>query len=226
MKIDEAVARLERKLPLRRNQLRLDPAVRQLHRRILRHYLEHGQAPGAGDLGDAPGWRQAVDRLAAQQVIVLDAAGGIGGAYPFSGDARGFRVITRYAAVEAMCAFDALAVSSMFGLPTRIESRCRLTGQAIVIEQDGEEIRVCEPAAPVFAAIDWQAADGAASCAATLCLEMCFIVGEARMQAWCAAGRERKTFRLDEAHAVITAVFLPLMAASREAGAAAIHSGA
>jgi hypothetical protein len=210
-RIENAVARLERNLPIRRNQARLCGSLRRLHQWILRHYLEHGVAPSAGDFGDAENWWSGVERLAAEHIILLDDTGAITGAYPFVGEAREFRVTTGHGPVDAMCAFDALAVSSMFGVPARIESRCRLSGQAIEIEQDGSDIRVIEPRAPVFAAIDWQAAAGASSCSATLCMEMMFIVGEARAVGWCAGGGEREYFDLAEAHAVIAAIFLPLM---------------
>jgi hypothetical protein len=111
-----------------------------------------------------------------------------------------------------MCAFDALAVSSMFSMPTLIESSCRLSGQAIMIEQDRADIRVNAPAEPVFAAIGWNAAAGASSCSATLCTEMIFIAGEERAATWCSEDSDnRELFDLPEAHALITTVFVPLM---------------
>ena len=210
-KVESAAARLERNLPIRHNQARLAAPLRLLHQQILRHYLEHGIAPAAGDLGDARDSRAGLERLAAEHIIVLDEAGAITGAYPFVGAARGFRVVTSRGPVEAMCAFDALAVSSMFGVPTLIESRCRLSGQVILIAQDGADIRVVEPSAPVLAAIDWQAAAGASSCSATLCMEMMFIVGAGRAADWCAGGSGREYFDLAEANAIIAAVFVPLM---------------
>lgn len=143
---------------------------------------------------------------------MLDDAGAITGAYPFVNEAREFRVITSYGPANAMCAFDAFAVSSMFALPTLIESSCRLSGQAILIEQDGTEIRVVEPAEPVFAAIDWNAAAGASSCSATLCTAMIFITGEERAQNWRSEDSDnRELFDLREAHAFIATVFVPMM---------------
>ena len=211
-KIENAVERLERNLPIRHNQTRLPESLRQLHRWILRYFLENGVAPGAGDLGDVDDWQGGIDRLAAEHIIVVDDRSAITGAYPFSNEAREFRVITNYGAVNAMCAFDALAVSSMFAIPTLIESCCRLSGQAIMIEQDRADIRVSAPAEPVFAAIDWDAAVGASSCSATLCAEMIFIAGEERMTNWCSEDSDnRELFDLPEAHALITTVFVPLM---------------
>jgi len=211
-KIDRAVQRLEARLPIRQRQSRLDEPLRQLHQRILRHYLERGTAPKATDLGNPGDWCEQLDRLATDGIIVLDTAGAIVGAYPFTSEPREFRVTTRYGTVDAMCAFDALAVSSMFELPVSIESRCRLSGQAITIEQDRGEIRVTRPAAPLFAAIAWNAASAAGSCSATLCCEMFFIAGEKAAQDWRDEGPDdREMFDPAEAHALITAVFLPLM---------------
>ena len=211
-KIASAVARLERNLPIRYNQTRRPEPLRRLHRRILRHYLEHGAAPVAADFADVEDWQAGIERLASEHIIVLDDHGAIGGAYPFVDAARDFRVTTDFGAVNAMCAFDALAVSSMFELPVRIDSHCRLSAQTIVIEQQGAQLRVVEPAQPVLAAIDWQGAVGASRCAATLCLEMMFIAGDGRAADWCAAGAgSREIFTLPEAHALIAAVFVPMI---------------
>lgn len=212
VKINSAVERLERNLPIRHNQLRLGEPLRRLHRRILRHYLERGKAPVDGGPGEIGDWQGGIDLLAAEQIIVVDETGSIVGAYPFVGEAREFRVVSRFGAVNAMCAFDALAVSSMFEIPTRIESRCRLSGRAIAIEQDDADIRVVEPDEPVFAAIDWNAAGGAGSCAVNLCTEMMLIAGEASAAEWCGEDADRREiFTLQQAHAIIVQIFVPLM---------------
>ena len=212
LKIDAAPQKLEANLPLMRSQAALPVPLRRLHQSILRHFLETGAAPARADLpGDDTD--AAINRLADEKIVVVDAGGKITGAYPFVDEAREFRVVSEHGAVHAMCAFDALAVSSMFDLPLRIESRCRLCGDAISIEQYREKIRVLQPAAPVYAAINWNARDSAASCSASLCTEMMFIAGEDRAAAWRdAAPGERELFTLDEAHAFISAVFVPLMA--------------
>ncbi len=211
-KIEAAVERLEANLPLRGNQLRLPPELRRLHQAVLRFYLGAGRAPAAGDVEYGGDWRAAVTRLAADGIVVTDSGGRITGAYPFVSEARDFRVLSEAGAAYAMCAFDALAVSSMFGLPTRIESRCRLSGRGILIEQIGSDSKVIEPDAAVFAAIDWNARDAAASCAATLCTEMVFIAGEAAARDWAGEDpRNRELFTLGEAHAFISRVFVPLM---------------
>jgi hypothetical protein len=211
-KIENAVERLERNLPIRHNQTRLPESLRQLHQWILRYFLENGAAPSAADMADVDDWQGGVDRLAAEHIIVVDDKGAITGAYPFINEAREFRVITNYGAVNAMCAFDALAVSSMFTMPTLIESHCHLSEQPIMIKQDRADIQVSAPAEPVFAAIDWNAVASASSCSATLCTEMTFIAGQVRAANWCSEDSDnRELFDLPEAHAFITTVFVPLM---------------
>jgi hypothetical protein len=211
-KIDRAVERLERNLPLRHNQMNLPQPLRRLHQSILRHYLEHGIAPRADELDYAGDCQSAIAKLGAEKVIVLDSCGAITGAYPFVDERREFRVISKHGSVNAMCAFDALAVSSMFSLPTRIESRCRISGRGIAIEQDDAEIRVIAPDVEVFAAINWGARDAARSCSASLCTEMMFIAGGDNAADWrdrCHG--ERELFTLGEAQRMITEVFIPLM---------------
>ncbi len=211
-KITSAVGKLEKNLPLRHNQARLPADLRRFHQCILRHYLESGLAPGQGDIDFTGGWAHGIDRLAAQNIIVLDQAGNIAGAYPFTSEAREFRVVSKFGAVNAMCAFDALAVSSMFDIPTRIESRCRISSREIAIDQDGAESRVIEPEVTVLAAIDWHAGDNTRSCSTSLCTEMMFIAGETDAQTWFSQdAANRELFSLAEAHRFITMVFVPLM---------------
>ncbi len=212
LKVAKAVERLEKNLPLRHNQGLLPPELRQLHQSILRFYLKHGKAPGMIDYDNVKAWKSGVDRLASERIIVLDQSGNIIGAYPFVSEDREFRVISEHGTVNAMCAFDALAISSMFNLPTRIESRCRLSAQNILIHQNAAELAIIEPDSPLFAAINWDATDSVKSCSASLCTEMMFIAGESNARQW--QGEDpvnRELFNLDEAHALICAVFMPLM---------------
>lgn len=216
MKITNAVARLEQNLPLRGNQQRLPGYLRRFHQSILRYFLESGKAPAEGDIDFSGNWEQAIVRLATEKIILLDRSGAIAGAYPFAGEARDFRVTSEHGEVRAMCAFDALAVSSMFALPTRIESRCRISGCQIVIEQNDTELHVIKPDMPVFGAIDWDARDSTMSCSDALCSEMFFIAGAENAANWLDENpNSRELFSLGEAHEFIATVFLPLMAAGQ-----------
>ena len=122
IQIESAVKRLEQNLPLRYNQVRLPQELRQLHQSILWFYFRNGRAPRADDFPDVKEWADCLARLAEQKIILLDVSGVITGAYPFVDRARGFSVTSKYGTVQAMCAFDALAISGMFAMQTQIES--------------------------------------------------------------------------------------------------------
>ena len=92
------------------------------------------------------------------------------------------------------------------------KSHCHVSNKDIAIEQNDDDISVIEPQEPVVAAINWAAAAGASSCSATLCCEMIFIAGEDNATGWQSENRDgRELFELSEAHAFISAVFVPLM---------------
>lgn len=212
IRIERAVQRRERNLPLRRNQLRLPQSSRQLHQSILRHYLKNRRAPAADEIEFAGCLKSALQRLAADNIILLDRSGLIAGAYACVDEAREFRVVSAFGGVNAICAFDALAISSRFALPTRIESCCRITACPIVIEQDDDALRLIEPELTVFGAIDWNAGDSGRSCAASLVTEMMFIAGDRSGASWRdEAPATRELISLDEAQTFISAVFMPLM---------------
>lgn len=211
-KIDNAVKRLEQNLPLRYNQVRLPRYLRRLHQSILWFYFKHGRAPRADDFPDEDQWADALARLAEQNIILVDACGFITGAYPLVEKPRGFSVISKYGAVQAMCAFDALAISGMFREQTRIESHCRRSDCKIIIEQDAESLRLIKTDQQVFAAIDWNARDSRSSCADSLCTEMMFIAGEDEADNWQKENRSaRELFNLNTAKEMINRIFLPLM---------------
>ena len=219
IKIAEAVARLEHNLPLSRNQRLLPEPLRRLHQSILRHYLENGRAPALSEIDFAGELESAIQRLVAEKLIVLGPSGAISGAYPFVDEAREFKVVSDFGAVHAMCAFDALAVSGMFALPTRIESRCRISECSILIEQNGANLQIIEPGTTVFGAIDWDARDSAQSCSASLCTAMMFIAGNDNAVTWRNKNpASRELFTLEQAHVFISAVFLPLMRCGDSSG--------
>jgi len=206
--IEMALQRLRAILPIEAGQRQLCRSLRSTHQLLLCFFLEQGRAPVAGDLPGERNWPETLRRLDAAGLIVLD-AGGIDSAYPFSARDRGYHVTSAYCQTEAVCAFDALAISSMFRLPTRIDATCRLGGEPIRIRQNGNEL---EADRNIVAAIDWSAADGDKSCAASLCTEMLFIGDESRATAWQAEQpSQRQLFTLQQAHGFISAFFLPLV---------------
>jgi len=207
--IETALQRLRAILPLEAGQNQLPESLRLTHLLILRFFLEEGCAPTSGDITGDLEWSATLQQLETAGLIVLD-AGCIAIAYPFSAGDRGYRVTSAYGRVEAVCAFDALAIGSMFSLPTRIDSHCQLSGEAITIQQNGQDF---ETELNVIAAIDWSAADSGKSCAASLCTEMLFIGNQSLADAWRAeSSSQRELFTLQQAQRFICAFFLPLVA--------------
>ena len=107
-------------------QERLPGRLRDLHRAVLRRFLETGSPPtarwvrqAAADAGlDA----SAVDELAAADAVHM-ANGAVAVAYPFSGTPTPHRVqLDGLPAVYAMCAIDALGLPAMAGRDGQITS--------------------------------------------------------------------------------------------------------
>ena len=203
-----ALKQLRTILPLAAGQNQLCAARRFTHLDILHFFLKQGRAPTHDDIPSELEWIAALQQLEAAGLIVLD-SGSISIAYPFSAGDRGYHVTSVHGQVEAVCAFDALAISSMFRLPTRIDATCRLSEKAITIQQDGKKL---ETDSTVIAAIDWSAADNSQSCSASLCTEMLFIGNQVLADKWQAEHpAQRQLFTLQEAHSFISEFFLPLV---------------
>src|SRR6266567_7821242 len=107
-------------------QQRLPGPLRELHRAVLRRFLEAGAPPtvrwlrqAAADAGlDA----STVDELAAADAVHV-ANGVVAVAYPFSGTPTPHRVaLDGLPAVYAMCAIDALGLPAMTGRDGQITS--------------------------------------------------------------------------------------------------------
>src|SRR5215469_7060999 len=100
-------------------QERLPGPLRDLHRAVLRRFLETGTPPTARwlrqDAADAGLDASAVDELAAADAVHL-VNGVVAVAYPFSGTPTPHRVeLDGLPAVYAMCAIDALGLPAMTG---------------------------------------------------------------------------------------------------------------
>lgn len=211
-KVAAAIEKLEDNLPIRTNQLALDPGLRELHQRILQHYLRHGYGPAINSDGFRNDSADGFAELARQKIIIINAVGDVVGAYPFVTESRRHQVLTSYGQVSAMCAFDALAISSMFDVETEIHSSCQVSNVPVLIRQMGNSITVGSPDDELVAAVNWKAMSRSQSCSDSLCLEMMFIAGRDRASKWVndeAPGRE--LFSLQQAHTVISEIFVPLM---------------
>jgi mercuric reductase len=212
-KVDKALARLIEVLPLKEKQLRCGPEVRDLHRRVLRSFVERGTILSRSEMAEVVA---DIDRAAAvlknNDMVVFACGGEPIGAYPFTMEEREHKVRVGGYTVNAMCALDALAVSPMFGLKTEISSKCRATGAPVFIKQDGLAIENPDQVGDLRFGIVWGAASSCSCCADSLCMEMMFLHDGRVAGEWLAADPgNREVFTLPEAVDFGARFFVPLM---------------
>ncbi|MDH6193382.1 hypothetical protein M2272_000003 [Mycobacterium frederiksbergense] len=121
---------------------RLPPAVRELHRAVLRGFRDHGQGhrddlrPTAAALG--VDLDDALHQLRSADLVHIGPDGQIEIAYPFSGRATGHTVhLTGHLPVAAMCAIDALGIPLMTGADGIIDSADPDTGAPVRVQRRG-----------------------------------------------------------------------------------------
>ena len=212
-KVSEAVAHLNKILPLKANQQALSEEVRQLYRDILYSYIDIGRSLSRAEIAlrteDAG---QAIATLQQNDLVVFDKAGEPIGAYPFTMEKREHKLVVNGHVVHSMCALDSLAVSAMYDLELEINSVCHLSGLPVVIRQKGRNVLNTDEVHDVYFAINWNAASSSACCADSLCTEMIFIKGKVAANDWCnQAAEHREIFALDEAVEFAAGFFLPLL---------------
>lgn len=195
----------------------LGAAGDKVHRAVLRSYAASGRAPSALKIADATG--MALQEVAASLVslagcdlVVLDSAGGVVGAYPFTCHPGEHLVETGGITIGAMCAIDALGIGAMLGQPAIVRSACRYCGHPLVVElsDKGRELHRVDPAGIAI----WSGLGYAAGCAASsLCTGQVFFCNTAHREAWCAdrsGGRDGIRLSLAEALVVGRAIFEPM----------------
>lgn len=99
--------------------------------------LRTGRAPAAADLGD----RDALQRLAAGRVLVLDDAGEILMAPPFSAVPTPFLVHTPRMRAFGNCIWDALGIAAMAKSDARIETSCGDCGAVMQVGVENGAVR-------------------------------------------------------------------------------------
>ncbi len=113
------------------------PAARRVHRAILAAFATTGHAPDRAALSaavDGGDLSVLLAELHEHDVVRLDDAGGVRGAYPFSGIPTAHAVaIDGGPSVYAMCAIDALGVADMLCRDVTITSADPGTGDAITV---------------------------------------------------------------------------------------------
>lgn len=133
--------------------------LRALQQAVLRSFAATGTPPSAELLAKAAApfgvtAPEVVAELARQDFLVLDEAGQICGAYPFSAVATPHRVrIGGRVEVHAMCAIDALGIPPMLAADAVITSADPMSGAPVIIAVTGGRAVWEPPGAVVFSAV-------------------------------------------------------------------------
>ena len=164
-----------------------DPAADRVRVALLQFYVEKGRAPHAGMLAERTGLgetalRPLLEELRRRDLVVLD-GNNITGAYPFTDDDAGYRVILDGRVLNAMCAVDALGIAAMTDRDIAIASRCRYCSAPIRIStrDNGQGLSHVEPRTSVM----WQSVRYEGACAASsLCATTAFFCSDEHLAAW------------------------------------------
>jgi alkylmercury lyase len=125
-------------IPTQRAQL--STQGRELHRGILRAFVDNGRPPGPEELRDmaeSAGFDAGpvLRELAELDLVHLDGGGAVRVAYPFSGYETGIRVtLDGGPRVHSMCAVDAVGIPPMTGRDAVITATDPHTGEPIEVE--------------------------------------------------------------------------------------------
>ncbi len=211
-KIDKALNRLKRILPLHENQRKMSAAGIKLQQAAMRGFVDDGKIPSRQRmLAMVGGDEGVIEELKASDTVVFNNKGEPIGAYPFTSGARVHRVTVNGHTVYAMCALDALSVHPMYQMPVEIDSACAVTGEHIhLIQNRGELVDSDSNRANV--GINWNAASSSCCCADSLCTEMLFLKDKQTAEEWLSEDNEgREIFTLDEAVSFGSRFFAPLV---------------
>lgn len=116
-----------------------------VRRAIYRALAERGVAPTWAEVAretglDAGMVRESAARLAEAHLLVLDAAGELRMAMPFSAVPTAFRVRSEERAWWANCAWDALGIAAATGRDVKITTDCPDCGSPLVLGVTGGEL--------------------------------------------------------------------------------------
>jgi hypothetical protein len=120
----------------------MDESDLQLRNRIYAQLVELGRAPSRAELGDDAGLR----RLHDAHALVLDGAGEIRMANPFSAVPTSYRVEAGGRSWYANCAWDAFGIPAALHVDGHVSTECADCGEAIEVDLQGKP----EPADLVF----------------------------------------------------------------------------
>ena len=215
--VSTALKRLDSILPLVAGLKSLGSDDAVLYCKLLNSYVQQGRTLTRDEVAElVSNADQALANIADKKLIVIDAEGNPAGAYPFTSEEREHKVLVNSVTVHCMCALDALSVSTMFNMPTVIDSQCRVTGVQIHLEQNGTSFS--DGTLDAWFGINWGAATTDIVCAESLCMEMMFLANESVARDWLAESPDtREIFDLPSAVEFAAGFFVPLAENCRQA---------
>jgi Alkylmercury lyase len=202
---------------VRRKLSELGASQERVWRTVLRLYAQGGTAPTTGQIADASSLApdritDLLRRLAARDLVVLNLAGQVVGAYPFTDRETEHRVQAGNTLVRAMCAIDALGIGAMLGVDTDIHTSCRhcRRGIEIATNDGGTTLAGFSPEQAVV----WSGSYHDGCAADSLCTVQAFFCSERHLRTWRSAARHGADgilLTLDEALQVGRAIFEPIL---------------
>ncbi len=213
MKVQNAVSRLQKILPIKEMLDAMEINSATIYLAVVNGFYEKGRAPTITELeeGNASA-RQLIAELGKQDMLTLDDQGEVKGCYPFTMEKRVHRILINGFEIHAMCAMDALAPSSMFETSSVIESECAVTTEPVRIELSDQTIVNKNEVADVHFGMNWMAASSCCSCADSMYTEMLFLKDKETDEKWLNDDAEnREIFTLAEAVEFATGFFKPMM---------------
>ncbi|MCW6003588.1 alkylmercury lyase family protein [Micromonospora sp. CPCC 205371] len=197
-----------------RRAARLPDGLREVHRAILMHFATTGIAPDgtaistfAAAVGVDPA--AAIDALAAEDLVAVDAGGRLVAAYPFSPTPTSHMVVLGVVRVYAMCAIDALGMPYMLDTDAVITSTDPHTGQPVHVTVTDRSAAWRPAEAVVVYAANAAGGRSVDSCCSTIN----FFTSAGSAQAWIAAHPALTATVLDLGQAVTLGrdIFEPLL---------------
>jgi len=211
-KVITAVDHLNKILPLAERQKKLSNELANVHRMILKSYVDLGRTLNRDEIAKhVEDIDEAINTLRSNDMVVFDSNDEPVGAYPFTMERREHVIRVNEHTIHSMCALDALAISPMYNVKTHIDSKCHVTGDNISIDQLDQEVLNKNENEEVHFGLNWNSAANNC-CATSLCTEMIFLKDKKIADAWFTEDKEnREIFTLDEAIEFSTRFFKPLV---------------
>jgi mercuric reductase len=180
---------------------------------VVESLIERGRPPERDEIAARIGAADVdtvLRRLQAADLVVLSEDGRcVVGAYQVTARSTPHELRISGRRIHAMCAVDALSVAAVYSLQVQIHSRCRHTGEPIVVAQHGRRILSAQPLT-TRVGVRWQPPVGSA--AASLCLEMVFLRDDDAATHWSAGDTLRHdVYTLEQAQAFGERYFAPLL---------------